>query len=151
MPAPPDRIVEPSSEAYHALLAKVNRLSTSSGTFSLAVTECEITSYLAHATSPSAVKRITVWFESTGAHVATTLSLTGGSARVHATLSASAHDGTAAIELGQATWNGRPIPRFVMASIQEALNDALSDAQLGIAVSDIAFSEGSLTVAGVPQ
>lgn len=148
MPSPPARDVTASPERAHALAARVRALGSTRGDFTLVASEAEVTSYLAEATSGSPVERLTVWFVPDAVHTRATVVLGRRPVEIIAVLRLAAHEGTIAARLEHGTWNGRRIPRFVMTSVQEALNDALEDVQLGVAVKTIALTKGHITLTG---
>ena len=107
--------------------------------------EEELTSYVALNVQGSSVRSIAIWITRGGIHVSAELHLLGQHT-VEAALDVTCHDGQLQTRMQHATLDRRPLPRFVLASIQEATNDALADAHLFIDVEQIILREGSVLI-----
>lgn len=67
---------------------------------------------------------------------------------IHGRLSLTCDEGKIQIRLDQTWLSGRRLPRFLLASIEKAANDALSDIQLPLQIERIVLDDGIVSVSG---
>lgn len=145
IPKEPTREIVVSAEAAKRLNDMISDATRSKGPLRLLISEEELTSYVALNVQGSSVRSIAIWITRGGIHVSAELHLLGQHT-VEAALDVTCHDGQLQTRMQHATLDRRPLPRFVLASIQEATNDALADAHLFIDVEQIILREGSVLI-----
>lgn len=143
--AAPPRSIPISSEAAIQLEKRLASALQSPSQEPLTINEAELSSYLVANLSGSALHAPLVWFSEGVAHLEIEVHAWGNHT-LQATLGLACRDDKLSVEVRNAAWNRRPLPRMLLASAQMAINDALHDAQLLWECQRIRLHEGSLTV-----
>lgn len=138
---------EISPELARSLRDRVAEAMQGDGAFRLLVNEEELNSYLAHVLQETWVRELTVQLTKEGVYLSAGIYLLGPRS-MQASLDVTADCGRPKVCVRHASLDGHPLPRLLLASIQEAMNDALADANLPVRVQDAMFSEGSVLVTG---
>jgi len=143
----PVRPVPTSEAAAHRLVSRVGQALRSQGPLSIIVTEDEITSYLALNLRDTPVREIAIWFTPEGIHLWAKVRARH-EPTLRALLTINSHHGVPQVEVQTADLNGHPLPRFLLASLEEAINAVLADAHSPLWVEQVTLSEGSMLVTG---
>lgn len=146
----PTRPVIISVEAAQRLETRFSEVLSRDGPFQIAVSEEELTSYLAIETDTSPLHDPRVWFIQQRILFMARIDALGQQA-LRATLTLGCKDGKLQIAFESAELNGKPIPRFVLASLQKAINDALTDAHLPMRIEQVTWEEGRLILEGLVE
>jgi hypothetical protein len=136
-----------SEEAAHQLSERVSKALQTPGPLHLNLTEEELTSYLALNAQSLPLE-------------APTLRLIQGQLWFWAKIAVWSHPvicgelnltcdkGQIRVHLNQAWLNGQRLPRFLLASVEQAANDALADIQLPLQVEHISIGDGTMVITG---
>ena len=143
----PSGQAEISPELARNLRDRMAEAMQGDGAVRLLVNEEELNSYLAYVLQETWVREITVRLTKEGVYLSAEIYLLGPRS-MQASLDVTADCGRPKVCVRHASLDGHPLPRFLLASIQEAMNDALVDANLPVRVQDALFSEGSVLVTG---
>ena len=145
--AQPTRPVSTSEEAAHRLTSRLAQTLRGQGPIRIVVTEDELTSYLDLNLQRAPVRELSVWFTPGGIHVRAKIR-----ARHELTLQAllrlTLRDGAPQVKVDWAALNGHPLPRLLLASVQEAANDALADAHPALRMERVVLGEGFMIITG---
>lgn len=118
-----------------------------SGPWRLTLTEEELTSYLALNSQGLPLRDVMVWL--TQGHIRFTAQLDAwGRPKVQGQISLTCNQGKLQVQLQVVTVNGQPLPRLLLASLEQAANDALTDAQVPVRIEQVVVTEGSALVVG---
>ena len=145
---PPSRPVSASVEAARRLETRFSDALSRDGPFQIAVSEEELTSYLTIETDIGPLHDLRIWFTQQQVLFMARIDALGQHV-LRATLALGCKDGKLQIAFTSAELDGKPIPRFVLASLQKAINDALTDAHLPMRVEQITWEEGRLILEGM--
>jgi len=145
--ARPPRAVPKSEEAARRLVARVDQALRTPGPARIVIAEEEITSYLAMTLADGPIQDLSVWFTPGEIRLWARLR-TRGELRLRAVLTVALQGGDAQVQVHHAALNGRPLPRFLLASFQGAANAALADAHLPLQMEELALGEGSMVIVG---
>jgi hypothetical protein len=141
----PARAVLPEPGQAQALYDRwAAALEEAEGPVKLSATEAELTALAAAYLADTPVERLTLWCQHDGQLVALALVNQFGSHWLAASLRLEAPDGRPRLVFDAANLDGRPIPRFVLRSLQAAVNDALTDAALPLRLERAILGEGVL-------
>jgi|YNPNPStandDraft_1061719.scaffolds.fasta_scaffold06306_3 hypothetical protein len=146
--APPAREITPSREAAQRLSERFATALAQPGPVQLTLYEDELTSYLALNAGEGALRGITVWLTGEGAYLAGQLTFGKKLYPLAALVTVTSERGQPRLRLLWFTLAGRSVPRWVQRSLEQALNDALTDAHLPLDLQEVRWSEGSLTLVG---
>ena len=139
------RRVAVSEDAARRLSDRVSKALQGRGPLYVSVTEEELTSYLALNLQGLPLRCLAVWFTQGQMRFSAQLDA-WGQPEIRGHLGLACSKGKIQVCLIQATLNGQPLPRFLLASVEEAANDALADAQVPLRVERISLNEGSVLV-----
>jgi hypothetical protein len=128
-------------------MERVTTILDEPGPFQLAFTDEELTSYLATYAPSDTIREMVVWLTPAQVHLAGQL-LALGQHRVQAVLTLTPHGGALRIGIRQGLLDGKPLPRFLLASLEKAVNDALADAASPVRIEQVLISEGSMLITG---
>jgi len=118
-----------------------------SGPWRLTLTEEELTSYLALNSQGLPFRDVIAWF--TQGRIRFTAQLDAwGRPKVQGQISLTCNQGKLQVQLQVVTVNGQPLPRLLLASLEQAANDALTDAQVPVRIEQVVVTEGSALVVG---
>jgi len=147
IPQPPTRTVTASQAAAEAFAARLAALASAQGAFTLAATEQELTSYALANLAGTPVQDISIWLEPDGIHAQATVG-NASDHKVYAFMTVTCHEGVVQVELSYVALDGHSVPRWILASAEKALNDALADMQTSFQIERIELSAGSVLVYG---
>jgi hypothetical protein len=128
------------------LAVRLDTLFQSHGSFELVVSEAELTAY-ALESAGAAVSELSVWIEPEGVHVVATTG-DGAGHRAYALVGLAEADQRARLALVHVELAGHRVPRWIVASLEKAANDALDDMQLTWRVERVALGSGTATING---
>ncbi len=148
--APPTRPVIVSLEAAQRLETRFSEALSRDGPFQIPVSEEELTSYLAIETDIGPLRDPRVWFVQQRILFTARIDALGQHA-LCATLTLGSKDGKLQIAFESAELNGKSVPRFVLASLKKAINDALTDAHLPMRIERIIWEEEQLILEGMVE
>jgi hypothetical protein len=111
----------------------------------LSLTEEELTSYLALNAEGTPLSQVTAWFSQGQVHLSARLRCCGAP-HLRAALAFVPDGGRLQVHVTQFSLFGRPLPGFLRASIEEALNDALADASSPLQVDQVQFGERTAVI-----
>lgn len=146
----PQREIDVSMPSAQALGERFERVLTASGPHAIAFTEEELTSYLALGLGDAWLRNPQVWLTSQGVYMRADLTL-------HQTwqlcllIRPTTHEGRLRVSLIAGSLGGHAIPRWVLASAESALNDALTDTELPVYIEELVLGEGSAHVTLTPR
>ena len=143
----PPREITVSPEAAQRLTDLFTRAMSTHGSVRILIGEEEVTSYLFPSLQATAISDIRVWFTQETMCLTAQLDMCGQHT-IGAILSVACRDGVLQACVRQATLDGQHLPRFVLASVEEAINDALADAQLSLRVRQVVLGEGFMLIMG---
>ena len=134
------RIYDRWAQAFASSQASVN----------LMATEEELTSLASASLTGTPVESLSVWVDPRGLTVSATIRIRGLHT-VTGLCQVETREGAPYCLLPIVAVNGRPIPRLLRLSIQQAINDALADANLPILVERVTLGEGYLQITTRPN
>lgn len=143
----PSRRIAISTESARRLPDRVAEAMDSDGSVRLLINEEELNSYLVSILQDTWVRAITVWLTEEGVYVSAEFRFLGPRS-MQAALDITTDHGKPTVRVRRAALDGHPLPRFLLASIQEAMNDALADAHLPVRMDRTVFGEGFVLVSG---
>lgn len=146
----PPREIHISPEAARQMTDRITETMRDSGPFRLLISEVELTSYAALNLRGTEIRKIAIWFTQGRICLSAQFDL-WGPRTIKAMLIATCRDDSIQIDVQKATLDGRLLPRFILASIQDAANDALADAHLSVRVKQIVLGEGFALIAGTRE
>jgi len=145
--APPPREAKVSEAAARHLGDRISAALGERGPLRLTVTEEELTSYLALNSQSLPLRDITVWL--TQGHICFAAQLdVWGRPKVQGQLGLTCSQGKLQVQLQVVTVDGRSLPRLLLASMEQAANDALMDAQVPVRFEQVVMTEGSALIVG---
>ncbi len=145
--APPARAVIISAEAAQRLSDRCAAALAQSGPFQLTIAEEELASYLALNAGEGPLRGVALWLTHEGAYLSARLEL-GRGYPLAALVTLTSDRGQPRMRLLWLTVAGHSAPRWIQASLEQALNDALADARLPLHLEEAIWDEGSLTLIG---
>jgi len=145
--AQPTRSVSRSEEAARRLVRRFDQALRTRGPIRIVVTEDEATSYLDLNLKDAPVHDLSVWFTPDGIHLSAKVRA-WREARLQALLTVTCPDGVPQVQVHGAFLDGHPLPRILLASLEEATNDALADAHYPLKVERVVLGEGFMVVTG---
>jgi len=145
--AQPPRHIPTSEEAARRLVERLDQALRTQGPVRVVITEAEATSYLALNLQDVPIRNLSVWFTLGEIHL-WAKARAWHEPTLQMLLTVTSAGGRPQVDVRRATLNGRPLPRFLLASLQEATNDALADAHSPLQVKQVALGEGFMIVVG---
>jgi hypothetical protein len=147
IPQLPTRPVVTAESLAQALAARIAALENVRGPFVLSVTEQELTSYALGYLAGTPIQDLVIWLEPEGLHVQATFDAAGGHS-AHALVAAACQEGVVQLGLPYVALDGHAVPRWIRASAEKAVNDALVDIQAAFRIERIELSEGKALIYG---
>ena len=145
--AQPTRPVSRSEEAAHRLASRLSQALRGQGPVRIVVTEDELTSYLNLNLQRAPVRELSVWFTPGGIYVRAKVRA-WHEPTLQALLTLTLRNGAPQVQVHWAALNGQPLPRLLLASVQEAANDALAHAHSPLRVEQVVLGEGLMVITG---
>jgi len=145
--AQPTRSVSSSEEAGRRLVRRLDQALRTRGPIRIVITEDEATSYLDLNLKDAPVHDLSVWFTPGRIHLSAKVRACG-EARLQALLTVTSPDGAPQVQVHAASLDGHQLPRILVASLEEATNDALADAHYPLWVEQVVLGEGFMVVTG---
>jgi hypothetical protein len=143
----PFKPVVVSEEASRRAVEHVMAALDEPGPFRLTLTDEELTSYLATDAPNDTIDDVAIWLTPNQVHLAGQLRA-WGQHRIQAVLTLIPYEGTLRVGIQRGLLDGRPLPRFLLASLEKAINDALADAASPVEIDQVLVSEGSVLIVG---
>jgi len=147
VPQPPTRTVVFSMASAETLTARLSALESAREVFALSATEQELTSYALANLTGTPVQEVVIWLEPEGIHTQATVGAASDH-EVYAFVTVACDKGVAQFGLRYAALDGHTVPRWILASAEKALNDALADMQTSFRIERIVLDTGTLLVDG---
>ncbi len=144
---PPPRHVPVSEQAASRLARRITEIMREPGPTQFVITEQELTSYVARNLPGELLHDPEIWFTEKTVYLAAQVGRSGRR-KVHAVMTIGCHDGVLHIALQRAYLDTQPLPRFLLASIQESANAALADMHSPFRVEQLLQHEGFVLIKG---
>jgi hypothetical protein len=141
----PPRPIAVSHEAADRLTQRMSEALSSDETLQLLTSEEEFTSYVAQALQDSSAHDALVWFTPGQIHFVVQVRWHRDYA-LQGIIVPACRDGKVQLQLDRATLDGFALPRLLTASIAQATNDALADAQSSLWIERVVPGEGNLLI-----
>jgi len=143
----PPRHVPTSEKAARRLVERLDQALRIQGPVRVVITEAEATSYLVLNLQEAPIRDLAVCFTPGEIHLWAKVRA-WREPTLQMLLTVTSARGRPQVDVRGATLNGRPLPRFLLASLQEATNDALSDAHSSLWVEQVMLGEGLMILVG---
>lgn len=143
---PPQRVAI-SEDAARRLSERVSKALQTPGPLRLDLTEEELASFLALHSQGLPLEGLAIRLARGQIWFWAKIKLWNHPA-LHGQLGLTCDRGRIQVHLNQAWLNGHRLPRFLLASVEKAANDALSDIQLRLQVEHITLDDGAISITG---
>lgn len=139
----PPRPIPISQEAATRLEERFTEAMRNHTRMDLTLSDEEATSYAVQALQGNGMRELSIWFTPLLAHVQASIDYRGNHT-VKAILTLEAPQGILKMHVQRATLDGQKVPRWILASVEAAANDAIADAQSPLWVEEITCGNGTL-------
>ena len=136
-----------SPEAADALTARLTALDGTQGPFELTVSEQELTAYARANLAGTPVQDVSIWLEPEGVHLLASVDL-GSTHALYAFAQLDCAEGALQVDSLHLALDGHVVPRWIVASLEKAANDALADMQTALRLERITLDAEKALVCG---